>query len=67
MSSLAVTVGFVLVSSLILLAVLVYLLLSKMIHVLDAHLERLQSKLDVMQVQLSEQTVLLEMLIRKLS
>ena len=52
MLSLATSITFVLVASLVLIAVLLYMLLSKVIYVLDAHLERIQKKLDVIQMLL---------------
>lgn len=48
-------------------SIVVIYLSNKLFDLLNGHLERLQGKLDVLQVQLSEQTILLEMLIRKLS
>ena len=52
MSSLATSVTFILVASLVLIAILLYLLLSKVIDKLDEHLERIQGKLDVIQMLL---------------
>lgn len=48
-------------------SIVVIYLSNKLFDLLNGHLERLQGKLDVLQVQQSETNELLEMLIRKLS
>lgn len=45
---------FLLLSAFVLVTVLVYLLTTKALSVLDGHLERFQSKLDILQLQLQK-------------